>query len=126
VPGGVPGGIPGGGGISTKPSGTGGVAKKPLDAVMAQAVYSPNPDEKLLQQTKAARFDKRDGTNTTSFCVDVSGKVVDVTTKQKFPGDPQVDQIIRDTIKKWRFKAFYVGGKPVKTCTERTFKLKFK
>ncbi|EDM74673.1 hypothetical protein PPSIR1_11826, partial [Plesiocystis pacifica SIR-1] len=57
---------------------------------------------------------------------DTKGKVVDVKTKTKFPGDPQVDKIIRDTIKKWRFKPFVVGGKPVKTCTERTFKIKFK
>ena len=95
-------------------------------AVVQQAIYAPTPNQKDFQQTKAARFDKRDGTNKTSFCVDTNGKVVDVKTKTKFPGDPQVDKIIRDTIKKWRFKPFIVGGKPVKTCTERTFKIKFK
>jgi len=45
--------------------------------------------------------------------------------KQKFPNDPQVDKIIADTIKKWRFKPFIVGSKPVKTCSERKFRIKF-
>ena len=70
-------------------------------------------------------FDKRPGTNETSFCVDVDGKTVDVKTKRKFPNDPKVDEICRDFIKKWRFKPFIVGGKPVKTCSVAEFNLKF-
>ncbi|NJK32726.1 MAG: hypothetical protein HC927_10135 [Deltaproteobacteria bacterium] len=131
--GGQKGGIPGVPGIFTtptkplppRPSGE-LVQKKPLASVMAQATYSPDPDAKLLQATKAARFDKRPGKNTTSFCIDTRGKVVDVKTKAKFPGDPQVDRIIADTVRKWRFTPFEVGGKPVKTCTERTFSISFR
>ena len=52
-------------------------------------------------------------------------KTVDVKTKKKFPNDPKVDEICRDTIKKWRFKPFIVGGKPVKTCSVAEFNLKF-
>jgi protein TonB len=126
MPGGVPGGVPGGAaGIKTKSTDKGAVTKQPLSAVMAQAVFTPDPDDKLLQATKAARFDKRDGDNITSFCIDTNGKVVDVKTKQKFPNDPQVDKIIADTVKKWRFKPFVVGSKPVKTCSERKFRIKF-
>ncbi|NJK32685.1 MAG: hypothetical protein HC927_09900, partial [Deltaproteobacteria bacterium] len=118
--------VPGGGAtIKTASTGKTASAKKPLSTVMAQATYAPDPDQKLLQATKAARFDKRGGTNTTSFCVDASGKTVDVKTVKKFPNDPQVDKIIADTIKKWRFKPFEVGGKAVKTCSERTFKITF-
>ncbi|PRQ03465.1 hypothetical protein ENSA5_14950 [Enhygromyxa salina] len=130
--GGVIGGIPGGGigernplAISVKPAAKDTITKKPLAAVMARAVYSPDPDRKLLQQTKAARFDKRDGKATVSFCIDANGKVVNVKTKSKFPGDPQVDKILRTTIASWRFKASEVGSKKMKTCTERTFSLKF-
>ena len=127
IPGGVPGGVPGGNpAIKTKSTESKQAAEKPLAAVMQQAIYAPAPNQKDFQQTKAARFDKRDGKNTTSFCIDTNGKVVEVKTKAKFPGDPQVDKIIRDTIKKWRFKPFKVGGKPVKMCTKRTFKLTFK
>lgn len=135
IPGGKPGGIPGGdpkalvGGrgpvISVAPKTPAPVVKKPLAAVMARAVYSPDPDQKLLAQTKAARFDKRNGKNKTSFCINSQGRVVDIKTKARFPGDPQVDKIIRDTIAKWRFKPFEIGAKKVKTCTERTFLIKF-
>jgi protein TonB len=102
------------------------VEEAPLDAVMAQAIYSPNPDVEALQQTKAARFDKTDGINVTRFCVDVHGVVMEVETKQKFPDDPEVDRILREAIASWRFKPFMVDGKPIKTCTERRFKLKFR
>ena len=140
VPNGVPGGQFGGviGGIptglvgigtppiSTKPPTKDTVTKKPLAAVMARAVYSPDPDQKLLQQTKAARFDKHDGKSTVSFCIDGNGHVVNVKTKTKFPGDPQVDEILRRTIEKWRFKPLEIGSKTMKTCTERSFSLKFR
>ncbi|RMG99237.1 MAG: TonB family protein [Deltaproteobacteria bacterium] len=93
---------------------------------MAQAIYAPDPDKKKLQATKAAMFDRRGGVNKTYFCVSEQGKVVDVRTTKKFPGDPQVDKIIRDTVKKWRFRPFLVGGKPRKTCTTYTFEIHFK
>jgi len=98
---------------------------QPVASVMQQAIYAQDPTSKDFESTKAARFDKRPGTNKTSFCIDPGGKVVDVKTKQKFPGDPKVDEIIREKIKKWRFKPFLVGGKPIKTCTVATFDLKF-
>lgn len=135
IPGGKPGGIPGGNPSSTLipkgpaiamvPTKEAPAIKKPLSSVMASAVYSPEPDQRLLATTKAARYDKRNGRNTTAFCISTSGRVEKVRTKSKFPGDPQVDKIIRDTIKKWRFRPLQVGGKPAKVCTERTFLIKF-
>lgn len=136
VPGGVPGGIPGGvvggvlggqfkGGVATKRDTGKDVAKKPIKAVMGQAIYSPDPDKSKLAGTKAGMFDKRPGVNKTSFCVSATGKTVDVRTVKKFPGDPKVDQICRDTVKKWRFKPFVVGGKAQKTCSTVEFNIKF-
>jgi protein TonB len=105
VPGGIPGGVVGGvlgggmaGGVATKRDTTKDVAKKPIKTVMGQAIYSPDPDKKKLAATKAGR---------------------------KFPGDPKVDQICRETVKKWRFKPFLVGGKPVRTCSTVEFNIKF-
>ena len=48
-------------------------------------------------------------------------------TAKKFRGGaaPKVDQICRDTVKKWRFKPFMAGGKAVKTCSTVEFQLKF-
>lgn len=130
-PNGIIGGIPigkvpiGGLGIAVKPPTKDVLTVKPLAMVMARSVYTPDPDMKLLQQTKAARFDKRNGKATISFCIDGNGGVVNVKTKGKFPGDPQVDAILRRTIENWRFKPLEVGSKKMKTCTQRTFSLKF-
>jgi protein TonB len=133
VPGGIPGGVVGGvlggsfggGGVATKRDTSKNVAKQPIKSVMAQAIYSPDPDKKKLAGTKAGMFDKRPGINKTAFCVDKTGKTVAVRTVRKFPGDPMVDKICRDTVKKWRFKPFLAGGKPVKTCSTVEFNIKF-
>src|SRR5690606_10484116 len=110
------GGIPGG--VATKRENTAAedVAKKPIAAMRAQGLYTPDCDEKKLAGTKAFTFDKRGGQTHISFCVNASGKVEDVRTVKKFPGDPKVDEICRDAVKKWRFKPFIVNGKPQKTC----------
>ena len=99
---------------------------RPLSEVMDHAVYSPDPDHKDLQQTKAARFDRADGVSTVAFCVATDGTTSDIHTVQKFPGDPMIDTIIRDTIARWRFKPFVVDGAAAKVCTEKQFKLLFK
>jgi protein TonB len=49
-----------------------------------------------------------------------------VRTVKAFPGDPAVDEVIRSTIKTWRFRPFMVEGKAVKTCTSQVFRITFK
>ena len=98
----------------------------PISAVMAQAIYTPPPDKNRLAATKAAMFDKRPGANETSFCIDTEGRTVDVRTTRKFPGDPKIDEICRETVKSWRFKSFKVDGRPVKTCSIQVFNISFK
>ncbi|MEZ4382436.1 MAG: hypothetical protein R3A79_13960 [Nannocystaceae bacterium] len=97
----------------------------PLAAVMAQAVYTPDPDRAKLASTRAGMFDKRPCTNKTSFCVDTRGNVVDVRTR-KGCYDKQVDAICRETVGKWRFKPFIVGGRAQKTCSSVSFDLQFR
>ena len=125
---GVPGGIPGGvaGGVAKASTTAQKSAKKPIKALLSQAVYAPDPKQSELQKTISARRSKKPGKNITSFCVSTSGKVVEVKTKKKFPGDPQVDKICRDTVRKWRFKPFIVGGKATKTCSAAEFDIVFK
>src|SRR5690606_29482365 len=97
-----------------------------IAVVMGNAIYKPEPEGSKLAGTKAGMFDKRPGTVTIFFCVDVGGKTADVKTKKKFPhNDPKVDEICRDTVKKWRFKPFMVGGKATKVCSEVDFNIKF-
>jgi TonB family protein len=96
-----------------------------LDELMAFAIYTPNPDEEALVQTKAARFDKADGYSTVQFCVEPDGTTSNVRTIEKFPGDPMIDQILRDTIVKWRFKPPSAAGFSGKVCTHRKFMIRF-
>jgi len=141
IPGGDPSGIPGGLGTPGIPGVVGGlpggvltrreaaapesVAKQPLQAVKRNALYAPDCDSKKLSGTKAATFDRRGGHTKISFCVSENGKVVDVKTTQRFPGDPDVDRICRETVEKWRFKPFQVAGRAVKTCSSVDFAIEF-
>ena len=93
---------------------------------MAHATHAPDPDVAALQQTKAARFLKSDGTVVIGFCVDTRGKTTDVEVLESFPGDPGVDAILLETVATWRFEPFLVDGRPMNTCSQKTFKLRFK
>ena len=110
---------------ATTPPEAGEPQERPLTSVLAQGIYVPDPDPKLIMMTKAARFDKTDGTVVIGFCVTINGSTTDLAVVTPFPGDPQIDQIMMDTIAKWRFKPFIVEGKPVKACTQRTFNIRF-
>jgi len=101
-------------------------APVPLAVVRAQSVYTPNPDQDRLAATRAGMFDKRPGENETAFCVDAGGRTTEVRTVKAFPGDPAVDEVIRSTIKTWRFRPFMVEGKAIKTCTSQVFRITFK
>ena len=137
VPGGVIGGVPGGvvGGVvgGTLDGYEGaplGVAKKarppePLEAVMARAIYTPDPDQKLLAKTATGLLKRGKGVNKTFFCVRTDGKTEDVRTTRKYPGDPEIDRVCRDVVKRWRFRPRLVGGKKVRTCTTVRFEITF-
>ncbi len=96
----------------------------PIQAVLAQGIFTPKPDQKRLGATKAGMFDRRPCTNKTFFCVDPRGKVVDVRTTGRCY-DPQVNAICRDAVKHWRFKPFIVGGVAKRTCSTVHFDLEF-
>ncbi len=97
----------------------------PIQAVLAQGIFTPDPDRKRLGATNAGMFDQRPCTNRTSFCVDRTGRVVDVRTTGRCY-DPQVNAICRDAVKRWRFKPFIVGGVAKRTCSTVHFDLEFK
>lgn len=103
-----------------------GLPTQPTTGVMANAIYAPNPDPAALQNTNTARFNKVNGISVVEFCVETNGETSGIRTIQKFPDDPQIDQILRETVAKWRFEPFMLDGKPIKTCSQKTFKLTFK
>ena len=125
VVGGQLGGVPGGIAVKRDTQKKEAVAKKPIAAVKQNAIYSPDPDPRKL--AGASLGDNRPGKAKVSFCVSTGGKVVDVKSSKKFRSGaaPKVDQILRDTVKKWRFKPFIVAGKPHKTCSVVEFNLRF-
>lgn len=132
VPGGVPGGVIGGvvggvvgGGVRSQAK-TQQAAKKPLSAVMANKVYQPPKPAKQLLQTPTGRFGKKPGSVIATFCISPSGKVIQVRKKRGFPGDPAIDKIMIDWLKKFRFRPFKVGGKAQKICSEYKMNVSFK
>jgi len=99
---------------------------KPVGVVKANAIFSPDPDQRRLARTKTGIM-RRTGraSSSVSFCVTTRGSVTDVRTTKRFPGDPEIDRICREAVSKWRFNAFVVDGKRRKTCTTTTFQIEF-
>lgn len=99
---------------------------KRATVVRANALFAPDPDKRRLSQTKSGILGTRGkGVSSVSFCVSTSGKVTDVKTVRRYPGDPEVDRICRQAVSRWRFNAFVVNGKARKTCTTSTFEIEF-
>lgn len=128
--GGGPPGMPGGmGPIGTPltPRPPPPVSKPPVTsiaALRAVALHDPNPDPRKLRATRAG-VSGRGGQVEVSFCIDNRGRVDEVRTTRRFPGDAEVDRICRDTVSAWRFRPFVVGGKPHRTCSKVSFSIEF-
>jgi periplasmic protein TonB len=100
-------------------------ANRPIQAVRAHAIFSPDPPQRDLAATPTGRTSKKSGKSTVHFCIDERGKVGDVRTKRGFAGDAKVDAVCRQTVARWRFRPFVVGGRPHRTCSEVTFEIRF-
>lgn len=98
---------------------------EPIEAVKAHAIFAPDPAQRALAQTLTGRTTRQSGRSTVSFCIDERGKVTDVRTRRRFSGDPQIDQICRETVSRWRFRPFLARGRAHRTCTETTFHIQF-
>lgn len=96
-----------------------------IDIVKGRGIYTPGPDERSLQATKAAMFDKRPGLVKIGFCVRTSGRTRSIKVFEKFPYDRQVSRICANTVAQWRFRPKRVGGKLVETCSIVTFNIHF-
>jgi protein TonB len=86
--------------------------------------YCPDPGLDALRATTAGR-QRRGGQNRTKLCTDDRGHVVSVRT-QKSHGDPRVDRVVRDTVRRWRFRPFRVGGKAKPACSTVRFDIQFR
>ncbi|MCB9569099.1 MAG: energy transducer TonB [Myxococcales bacterium] len=148
LPGGVAGGVVGGvvggqvGAVRTEPVGPveaplarsepppqrplGPITGVPMtiEAVMAQGIYTPDPDPKALTATTAGLFERRACTSKIAFCVQPQGRTLEVRTTGSCD-DPEVDEICRRAVRSWRFRPFVVDGKATTVCTEVAFDLRF-
>lgn len=98
-------------------------AKLPMSVITGRATVSPDPNREALAATRAGSAG-RGGTTTIEFCVGTDGKVDRASTKRS-AGDPDVDRICRDTIRRWRFTPYEVGGRAKRMCSEYTFVIEF-
>lgn len=84
----------------------------------------PDPPQKELARSQAAMMGRPSVSNKTRFCVDASGKVESVSVRRK-SGDADVDRIIKQTVRKWRFAPMKVDGRARKACSTAAFDIKF-
>lgn len=96
-----------------------------LEAVMANQIYTPDPDPKDLAATQTGLFSKESGASKISFCVDTRGRTTDIAVAEPFPNDPKIDDICMAAVGKWRFKPFRIDGESKAVCSEISFALRF-
>ncbi len=92
--------------------------RSPIEEVRKNVVYAPDCDRAALRGAPPGR-----GKTTVSFCVGANGKTRDVKTIGDDKRDAAIDEICRDTVKKWRFKPFAEDGERVEVCTKISFVL---
>lgn len=115
----IPGGPGTGAGVPPMPAET----MKPIKEVKANGMYTPDPSAASLAGTDAARA-RKPIAGTVAFCVGSEGKTTSVRIARS-TSSREVDQVLVDTIRSWRFKPFLVDGKPATTCSQVVFKIAF-
>lgn len=101
------------------------VAFEPVAVVRARAMFSPDPSQSDLVRALGSDRRARAGHSTVGFCVGTDGRVERVRTVHPFGGEPAVDAVCRDTVRRWRFRPMRAGGEAKVTCSEVTFAISF-
>jgi len=96
-----------------------------LEALMDHAIYVPDPNAKALALSPTGLGDKHHGVSEVAFCVDADGQTTDVETARRFPDDPRIDQICRETVSRWRFRPVKRHGKAAAVCSVVPFDIRF-
>ena len=97
----------------------------PADITPPSPIYSPEPRQDKLLSTRAAQAGLP-GATSVYFCISRDGKAIDVQTREKFPGDPGIDALLRETVAGWRFRPALRHGMAITVCTHRTFNIQFR
>jgi periplasmic protein TonB len=100
-------------------------APKEVEFSALRCLACGDPDQAALRKTVAAG-QKRSGTVTVKFCVDLNGRVEDRSIKvSRSFGVPAVDRITTEAMTRWRFSPLEVGGKPRRACSRAEFNIRF-
>jgi protein TonB len=96
---------------------------EPLDVVMINALFSPDPERSALA---AARTDTSPNPLEVdiAFCVGTNGKTFDALVVGNNP-DVVLTKVVLDTIQRWRFKPFVQAGKTIPICSRAIFVIEF-
>ncbi|MFV8756646.1 TonB family protein [Nannocystaceae bacterium ST9] len=122
-------GIPGGGGTCVGPACkktplTSAPPPKPMPLKSLGCIACADPAQSALRT--AAGMRELAGTNVTRFCVDANGRVeAGSVATERSHGDPEIDRVCRDAVKKWRFSPTTVDGVARRACSEATFEIRF-
>jgi TonB family protein len=90
-----------------------------------RALYDQGPSVGRLARTRTGRADpEAHGLVIIAFCVAHTGKVESTRVIKRFPGDREVDRIVREAVRKWRFKP---AGRMLRAtvCAEASFEITF-
>jgi protein TonB len=90
-----------------------------------RTLFAPNPPQAELARTRTGMTSRRNGTVLVEFCIGTRGTVDSAKVSKRFPGDSAVDAIVRNTVKRWRFQPWVIGGKPRPTCSSVSFQIHF-
>lgn len=101
-------------GPETGGGGLGGAPEK-VRVERLDCQHCPSPSQSEIRRAGGSRL--RSGTNVTALCVSAEGKAQQVNTKRS-SGNREVDALIRQSVKRWRFVPFRVDGRARSVCTE--------
>lgn len=93
--------------------------------MFARAQRLPVRDPDIFARTKLARFDRRDTKGAVRFCVDASGRAVEVETLRRVSGDRHVDTLVRHMVRRWRFDPPEPVDAAILLCTAVEFRIRF-
>lgn len=86
--------------------------------------HAPDPSTRALERTFTGQRNRHDGTVEIVIDVDHSGQVVDARVDEGFADDPQIDAIVLQTVKYWRFRSWLEDEAHTKRTTIR-FEIEF-
>lgn len=96
----------------------------PLHFVPARGIYTPMPSPEALRAiTPGAKYT---AWIQLSICINRRGRVVAVRNRSRHWRHLDLEWILHDTVKTWRFVPMRLDGRPHESCIVRTFRIRLR